>query len=211
MNRFKKYSGVFIAECEEQYSKGDLITLTTKYDKEVECEVFNKVGVKGGKFYYSVVRTESENYAQRKANKCLVYSENAEKRSHDLWRASKEKADFLSLAEPIKVGHHSEKRHRNLIERNDNRMRKSIAESDKAKEYQEKSEYWKSKSKEIDLSMPESFEYYTIKLEEAKSFHKGLKDGSIRKEHSYSVTYANKKVKDLTKKVEIATLLWGIK
>ena len=46
MNRFKKYAGVFIAECEEQYSKEDLIVLTTKYGKEVECEVFNKIGKK---------------------------------------------------------------------------------------------------------------------------------------------------------------------
>ena len=208
MNRFKKYLGVFVAECDEQYLKGDLITLTTKYDKEVECEVFNKVGAKGELSYYSIVRTESENYAQRKANKYLMYSENADKRSNDAWKASKEGAGFLSLAEPIKVGHHSESRHRNLIERNDNRMRKSIAESDKAEDYKQKAEYWENKSKEIDLSMPESFEYYIIKLEEAKNFHKGLKDGSIEKEHSYSITYANKKVKDLTKKVEIAEVLW---
>ena len=87
-------------------------------------------------------------------------------------------------------------------------MRKSIAESDKAEDYKQKAEYWENKSKEIDLSMPESFEYYIIKLEEAKNFHKGLKDGSIEKEHSYSITYANKKVKDLTKKVKIAELLW---
>tara|TARA_R110001606_G_scaffold163215_1_gene307397 strand:+ start:249 stop:878 length:630 start_codon:yes stop_codon:yes gene_type:complete len=208
MNRFKKYSGVFIAECDEQYGKGELIIITTKYDKKIEAEVFNKVGVKAELFYYSVIRTESENYAQRKANKYLVYSENAEKRSDEFWKSSKEGADFLALAEPIKVGHHSESRHRNLIERNDNRMRKSIAESDKSEEYKKKSEYWENESKKIDLSMPESFEYYSNKLEQAKNFHKGLKDGSIEKEHSYSVTYANKKVKDLTKKVEIAEVLW---
>tara|TARA_R110000824_G_scaffold91480_2_gene222648 strand:- start:10624 stop:11253 length:630 start_codon:yes stop_codon:yes gene_type:complete len=208
MNRFKKYSGVFVAECDEQYKKGELIIVTTKYDKQIEVEIFNKVGAKAELFYYSVIRTASENYAQRKANKYLLYSENAEKRSDNSLKASKEGADFLALAEPIKIGHHSESRHRNLIERNDNRMRKSIAESDKAEDYKQKAEYWENKSKEIDLSMPESFEYYIIKLEEAKNFHKGLKDGSIEKEHSYSITYANKKVKDLTKKVKIAELLW---
>tara|TARA_R110000737_G_scaffold262562_1_gene270657 strand:+ start:63 stop:692 length:630 start_codon:yes stop_codon:yes gene_type:complete len=208
MNRFKKYLGVFVAECDEQCKKGELIIITTKYDKKIEVEIFNKVGAKAELFYYSVIRTESENYAQRKANKYLLYSENAEKRSDSSLKASKEGADFLALAEPIKIGHHSESRHRNLIERNDNRMRKSIAESDKSEDYKQKAEYWENKSKEIDLSMPESFEYYIIKLEEAKNFHKGLKDGSIEKEHSYSITYANKKVKDLTKKVKIAELLW---
>jgi len=209
MNRFKKYAGVFIAECEEQYSKEDLIVLTTKYGKEVECEVFNKIGEKNGLFYYSVIRTESENYAQRKANKYIQYSDNAEQRSDSAYKASKEGADFLSLAEPIKIGHHSEKKHRALIERNNNRMRKCIDETKKVEEYKQKAEYWEKRSHEIDLSMPESFEYYTIKLEDAKSLHNGLKDGSIEKEHSYSVAYANKKVKDLTKKVETAKVLWG--
>jgi len=36
-----------------------------------------------------------------------------------------------------------------------------------------------------------------------------LKDGSIAREHSYSLTYANKEVKELKKKVEIAKVLWG--
>lgn len=211
MNRFKKYAGVFIAECEEQYSKEDLIVLTTKYGKEVECEVFNKIGAKDGKFFYSIVRIEDENYAERKANKYLGYASNAENRSNAAYEASKEGADFLVLAEPIKIGHHSEKRHRALIDRNWNRMSKCVKESDKAEEYKQKAEYWEKRSHEIDLSMPESFEYYTIKLEDAKILHNGLKDGSIEKEHSYSVAYANKKVKDLTKKVETAKILWGTK
>ena len=57
--------------------------------------------------------------------------------------------------------------------------------------------------------MPKSLEYYSFKLEEAKNLHKGLKDGSIKKEHSYSMQYANKNVKELTKKVKIAEILWG--
>ena len=58
--------------------------------------------------------------------------------------------------------------------------------------------------------MPESLEFYTYTLEQAKEYHIGLKNGTYQKEHSYSVTYANKKVKDLTRKVELAQKLWGI-
>ncbi len=210
MNKFRKYCpNVFIAECDEEYLKGDSINITTKYGKEVACEVYNKIGAKNDKFFYSIVRTESENYAQRKANKLLKSVDSANERSNKAWEASKEGADFLSLAEPIKIGHHSESRHRALIERNDNRMRKSIAESDKAEEYRKKAEYWENKSTEINLSMPESLEYYSFKLDEAKKLHSGLKDGSIKKEHSYSMQYANKNVKDLTKKAETSKLLWG--
>ena len=211
MNKFKKYyPNVFIAECEEEYNKGDLIEVSTKYGKEVQCEVFTLIANKNEKYYYSIVRVESENYAQRKANKYIQYSDNAEQRSYKAWQASKEGSDFLALAEPIKVGHHSENRHRALIERNDNRMRKCITESEKAEDYKQKAEYWDKKSQEINLSMPESLEYYSFKLDEALKHHKGLKDGSIEKEHSYSVQYANKAVKDLSEKSKIAKILWEV-
>ena len=66
-----------------------------------------------------------------------------------------------------------------------------------------------NKAQEITLAMPESIEYFSDRLEKAIAFHKGLKDGSIEKEHSYSLAYANKEVKELKKKVENAKLLWG--
>ena len=57
--------------------------------------------------------------------------------------------------------------------------------------------------------MPESVDYYEHKLEKAKEYQKCLKDGTIAKEHSYSLPYATKEVKELTKKIEIAKVLWG--
>jgi len=211
MNKFKKYyTNVFVAECEEAKTKGDIIVLETKYSKEVECEVFNLVSTANNKYYYSIVRLEDMNYAEKKATKYIKSANVADNNSHKAWEASKEGAEFLVLAEPIKVGHHSEKRHRALIERNNKRMSKCVSESDRADTLRQKSEYWENKAKEITLSMPESLEYFTFELDKAKEYHKGLKDGTIKKEHSYSVTYANKKVKELTKKVEIANILWGV-
>ena len=57
--------------------------------------------------------------------------------------------------------------------------------------------------------MPESIDYFSDRLEKAVAYHEGLKNGSIERKHSYSLTYANKEVKELKKKVEIAKLLWG--
>lgn len=57
--------------------------------------------------------------------------------------------------------------------------------------------------------MPESLEYFSARLEKAVEYHKGLKDGSIPRSHSYSLAYANKDVKELKIKVEIAKKLWG--
>ena len=88
-------------------------------------------------------------------------------------------------------------------------MGKSVEFSDKARKLQSKIDYWKRRENEITLAMPESLEYYKFKLEEATAYHKGLKNKTIKSEHSYSMQYANKNVKELTRKVEIAKVLWA--
>ena len=90
-------------------------------------------------------------------------------------------------------------------------MDKCLEFDKKSEESARKAEYWENKSNEINLSMPESIEFYKYKLEKAKEYQRGLKDGSIEKTHSYSLTYASKDVKELKQKVEIAKLLWGNK
>lgn len=211
MNKFKKYCpNVWIAECEEEYEKGDIIELTTKYNKEVECEVYNFLGYSRNKNrVYSVVRTEEKSYAERKAEK---YNNSALKniaKSNEKWEQSQEGKDFLSLAEPIKIGHSSEKRHRALIERNRNRMAKAVEFENKAKEQIAKAEYWENKANQITLAMPESLEYFEYELEKAEKHHKELKDNPEKRQHSYDLTYAKKYVNELKKKVEIAKVLWG--
>lgn len=210
MNKFIKYCpNVWVAECEEEYEKGDLIFLETKYGKEVECEVYNFLGYSRNKNrVYSVVRLD-ESYAERKARR---YSEASLKniaKSNEKWEQSQEGKDFLSLAEPIKIGHHSEKKHRALIERNMSRMAKAVEFENKAKEQIEKAEYWENKANQITLAMPDSLEYFKIKLEQAELHHKDLKDNPEKRKHSYELTYAKKAVNELKKKVEIAEKLWG--
>lgn len=209
MNKFKKYCpNVWVAECDEEYEKGDIIQLETKYGKEVDCEVYNLVAAKGGLYYYSIVRLD-EPYAERKAEKYRNSAMARNAKSKQYCEASNEGSEFLSLGEPIKVGHHSEKRHRALIERNWKRMGKSVEFAEKAKDAESKAKYWENKSTEITLAMPESIEYFAYKLEKAVDYHRGLKDGSIERTHSYSLAYANKEVKELKKKVEIAKELWA--
>ena len=210
MNKFIKYCpNVWVAECEEEYEKGDLIFLETKYGKQVECEVYNFLGYSRNKNrVYSVVRLD-ESYAERKARR---YSEASLKniaKSNEKWEQAQEGKDFLSLAEPIKIGHSSEKRHRALIERNMSRMAKAVEFENKAKEQIEKAEYWENKANEITLAMPDSLEYFKIKLEQAELHHKDLKDNPEKRQHSYDLTYAKKAVNELKKKVEIAEKLWG--
>jgi hypothetical protein len=213
MNTYVKYQpNVFLAKCDQIHEKGSTITVTTQYGKENECIVFNLIVAKEGRFYYSVVRADGYNMQERakqKAERYQSWANSREKKSTDYYNASHEGKDFLALGEPIKIGHHSEKRHRALIERNDNRMRKSVENSKIAEQHESKAEYWASRANDINLSMPESVEYFEYKLEEAKMKHEGLKDGSIERSHSFSLTYAKKEVNEMTKKFDLAKKLWN--
>lgn len=212
MNIYRKYCpNVFVAQCEQEYQKGDTVIVETKYGKENEHIVHNLVGKKDGLFFYSITRADgfnSQERAKNKVDKINSWADSAEKRSAAWMEKSKEGADFLSLGEPIKIGHHSEKRHRALIDRNWNRMSNAIQELDKAEYHRQRTAHWESLASKIDLSMPESLEFFKMQLEESIEYHKGLKDGSIKREHSYSLTYANNKVKELKSKYETAVKLW---
>lgn len=213
MNTYSKFTAnVFVAKCEERQEKGSTIFLSTKYGKEHECIVFNLVAHKDGFFYYSIVRADGFNaqeWARRKAERLQNCANNADRKSTEYWKASHEGADFLRLGEPIKIGHHSEKRHRALIERNHNRMAKCVELSKKAETYENRADYWERRANTINLSMPESLDFYEFRLEEAQAKHQGLKNGTIEKSHSYSLTYAKKEVNEIDKKLKLARLLWG--
>lgn len=213
MNTYSKFCpNVFLAKCEEQYKKGDIIEVTTKYGKINESVIFNLIYQKDGFYFYSIIHAHGFNIQERakqKAEKYENWSNSAENKSNQYYEASQEGKDFLSLVEPIKIGHHSEKRHRALIERNWARMGKSIEFSDKAKEHENKAEYWAQRANDINLSMHESLDFFEFKLEEAKQYHADMKAGKIEKSHSFSLTYAKKEVNELQKKFDLAIRLWS--
>lgn len=213
MNTYSKYCpNVFVAKCEERHEKGETILVTTKYGKENEHIVHNLVLERGGFFYYSITRADGYNCQERAKRKAEKYEQaaiNADRRSKEFFQKSKKHADFLSLGEPIKVGHHSERRHRKMIEDAWNNTGKMVAEMDKAEAYRDKAEEWERHSEDINLSMPESIEYYRDRLEKATAYHQAMKEGKIERSHSYSLTYAKKAVNEAQKNYDIAVKLWG--
>lgn len=213
MNTYVKFMpNVFLAKCVEKHEKNDVITMTTKYGQEHDAVIFNLIYQRDGFYYYSIIRADGLNAQERarqKAERLNGYADNAENRSNEYYKASQEGKDFLVLAEPIKIGHHSEKRHRALIERNAKRMDKCVEESKRAEQYESRARYWAAKANDINLSMPESLEFYAHKLETAKKYHEGLKNGSIPKQHEYSIPYAKKEVNEISKKLKLAEQLWG--
>ena len=213
MNTYSKYAAnVFVAKCPEIHEKNEVIELTTKYGQNHDCIVFNLVGRdREGNFYYSIVRADGYNVQERakaKAERYQKWANAAESKSTQYFEASQEGRDFLSLGEPIKVGHHSEKRHRALIDRNWNRMSKCVEETKKAEAHESKSDYWSKKANDINLSMPESIEFWEYKLEEAKEQHQMYKDFPEKRQHSFSLTYAKKAVNEAEKNLLTAKKLW---
>jgi hypothetical protein len=212
-NVYKKFCpNVFVAQCTEEHKKGDIIKVTTRHGKENACRVHNLVAKSENYFFYSITREDGYNNQVRAEKKVEKYKNAAEKAlvRSDEWREKAEEGkDFLALGEPIKIGHHSEKAHRNLIERNHRRMRNCFAEKDKAEVYESKVNYWEKQAKKIDLSMPESLSHYKELLEKAEITHKGLKDGTIKRDHSLHLSYSSKYIRELKKKIEIANVLWG--
>lgn len=87
-------------------------------------------------------------------------------------------------------------------------MSKSVEFSDKAEAHESKAKYWDKRANTINLSMPESVEYYEYKLEAAKEYHEGVKSGKYPRSHSYTLTYAKKDVNEMQKNYDLAKRLW---
>lgn len=213
MNTYYKFApNVFLAKCDEKHEKGETIDVTTKYGKENESIVFNLIFERDGFFYYSIVRADGFNvqeWAKRKAEQRNEWAASAERKSKEYFDKSNKDKDFLSLGEPIKVGHHSEKRHRKAIEDAWNNTGKAVSFLDNASEHERIAEYWEKRADTINLSMPESIDFYEHKLEVAKEYHAGVKSGKYPREHSYTLTYAKKAVNEAQKNYDLAKRLWG--
>lgn len=79
-----------------------------------------------------------EQRQEQKRQRYLDRAKAAERASDAAFNSTANKTLANMQGEPIKIGHHSERRHRRLIERADRDMRRSIDESNKAKHYEQK-------------------------------------------------------------------------
>ena len=213
MNTYTKdCPNVWVAQCTETHKKGDEIIVTTTHGKENECIVWNYLGMKNGLYLYSITRADGFNSQERARAKAERYEEWADKandRSNAAFERSNNAVKDIPFGQPILVGHHSERTHRASLKRSDQAMRKSVDEMHKAEAHESKAEYWRRMDDTIDLSMPESIEFYQPKLETATEYHEGLKSGKYPKQHMYSVTYAKNAVNEAQKNLNLAIKLWG--
>jgi hypothetical protein len=213
MNTYRKYCPcVYVAECDELHEKGETITVTTQYGKENKCVVWNKVAERNGKYYYSITRVDGYNVQERarqKAERYEGWSASADAKSCEHCTAATDAVKDIPFGQPVLVDHYSAKRMRRDHELSDNHMRKSVELMNKAEAHSNKAEYWKSMEGKIDLSMPESIEYYKNKLEQAVRLHEGLKNGTIPREYGMQLQYAKKAVNEAKNNYDTAVKLWG--
>lgn len=57
--------------------------------------------------------------------------------------------------------------------------------------------------------MPESLEFYEFELEKATINHQNLKNGTVQRKYSFSLTYAKKELNEIEKKLKLAQRLWA--
>jgi len=215
MKLIKYYSSpkVFVLETEKEFKKNDVVEYTTKYGKIIELIIYKLIKSVNGINYYSYTRSDGKNrktILEAKIEKRKDWADSSEKKSDEYYQASKEGSNIIPFGQPILVGHHSEGRHRALIHRNHKRMDKCVEYSQKAEEHILKAKNLEYKLKrELPIDTPDCLEQLREQLSDAKGVHKFYKENKEAREHGFSLSYANKKVKDLTKRLEIAENLWS--
>ena len=90
-------------------------------------------------------------------------SEKANKQSIEASNASRKMTEHIPMGQPILVGHHSEKRHRNLLDKSWNKLGQSVKLSEKADYYKEKAEAAKNNNA-ISSDDPDALEKLQEKL-----------------------------------------------
>lgn len=216
MQLIKLYSSptVFILATESTHNKGDVVEYTTKYGKEIELEIFKFLGKKNNLNQYSYLRLDGKSrktVLEAKIEKRLNWAETSEAKSDAYLKAAREGDDIIPLGQPVLTDHYSAKRHRALLARNHKRMDKCVEYSAKADNHKIVAENIEAKlKKELPIDTPECLPYIQEALEQATAHHKYLKENKEAREHAYSLTYANKKVKDLTARLDRAKHLWEI-
>ena len=143
-------------------------------------------------------------YVERQEHKKELYQERikqAEQRSQLHYKRHNDLSNMIPMGQPILIGHHSEKRHRNDLDKIDNEMRKSIQEDEKA-------DYYRNKIQNIDNNNaissddPKAIEKLQAKIKELEEAKVEVK---ARPHEWYELPYLNadiRRLKDRIKEIQ---------
>lgn len=97
-------------------------------------------GETGEKLSFAEQVEREQKRAEARAERMETRAEKAERESSQASSNAINMLKVIPLGQPILIGHHSERRHRRLLEKSDNAMRKSIELDEKAKYYNDRAE-----------------------------------------------------------------------
>ncbi len=140
-------------------------------------------------------------YEERKNRRIERYKElsiKASEKSKHYQNSNAHRILQMTPGQPILMGHHSEKRHRNLIKKANNDMRKSI-------EYDEKSKYYIDKVKTVEDSKviysddPKAIDKLKEKLERLENQRESIK---AREHQTWELTNIGANIRETKKRIE---------
>lgn len=213
MEQFTKYcAGVYCLQTDkDNLEHGEAVEVTTRRGKTVTVIVWKKVLTKNGASYYSYIREDGldrKGWQARKVERLQNAAERQRKLSDMYFNKSNEHRDFLSLCEPIKVGHHSEKRHRRIIEQAYNNMGKSVAADEKAKDQLGRAAEIESRlSYEINLDTPDSIPQLMQRLDDLEAKRECIKS---RAHESWELSNLRANIRRYKQRLATAWKLWDL-
>lgn len=116
-------------------------------------------------------------YHIKKQQRLERYQQLTEKHQEQAYQRfnSRNSKQLIDMAgEPVKIGHHSERRHRNLIKRADKDMFLGVEHTRKAEHFQRKMKSLQN-NQSIHSDDPEAIQKLRKKLEKMKEFHRSMK------------------------------------
>lgn len=164
----------------------------------------------GGKYLQKAKNTMNtfELRQQDKRERYALLAEKNAAKSTELWESAHKSLSFIPFGQPILVGHYSERPMRNHIEREHNKIRKSIELDEKAKYYVKKSEEYGTNC--ISSDDPDALNKLRDKLSALILAHtimkdenkKAKKNGESLPYATYQLTNSNARIKSTEKRIK---------
>lgn len=216
--QFKKYSsGVYCLETDQEgLTHGSEVSVTTRHGKEVDVVVWKFLKSVNGRHYYSYVRADghcAKEAKLRRAERFEKASERSQARSDYYYERGFKDAAFLALAEPIKVGHHSEKRHRKIIQEARDNADRAIAENKKAEDQKVRARGARNTADNIFMDHPDCLGQLQEKLETLTNERDGYKALNQAKRGTvpgYKLTNIGARIRDTQRRLKTAEALWSL-
>lgn len=174
---WSKSRNCWVSRSKANRAKWQLVAMLTRLG-------FVDMGEQGERLTFAEQIEAKQERAEERADRAEDRATTADKEAHARFNSHNIETLRGMAGEPIKIGHHSEKRHRRLIEKADNDMRKGCEAMDRSKHYERRAEAARATAEGAEYSDP-AFLGRRIKEQEAveRLILRWLNKGDFSKEY----------------------------